>query len=231
MKTIGIIGGMSWESSALYYTIINRAVRDRTGPMSSAQILMHSLDFAPLAALQKAGDWDQLGAIMVASAQALKAGGADCVLIATNTMHKLVPEIEAACDLPLLHIADAAGEAITAQGLTKVALLGTAFTMEQDFYRARLAEKHGLDVIIPDAGERAEVHRIIYEELISGKVLDSSREAYRAIIARLADAGAQGVILGCTEIALLIGEEDSPVPIFDTTELHAMKAVEFALGA
>ena len=231
MKTIGIIGGMSWESSAQYYTIINRAVRDRTGPMSSAQILMHSLDFAPLAALQKAGDWDQLGAIMVASAQALKAGGADCVLIATNTMHKLVPEIEAACDLPLLHIADAAGEAITAQGLTKVALLGTAFTMEQDFYRARLAEKHVLDVIIPDAAERAEVHRIIYEELISGKVLDSSREAYRAIIARLAEAGAQGVILGCTEIALLIGEEDSPVPIFDTTELHAMKAVEFALGA
>ena len=231
MKTIGIIGGMSWESSVQYYTIINRAVRDRLGPMNSAQILMHSLDFAPLAALQKAGEWGQLGAIMVASAQALKAGGADCVLIATNTMHKLVPEIEAACDLPLLHIADAAGEAITAQGLTKVALLGTAFTMEQDFYRARLAEKHVLDVIIPDAAERAEVHRIIYEELISGKVLDSSREAYRAIIARLAEAGAQGVILGCTEIALLIGEEDSPVPIFDTTELHAMKAVEFALGA
>lgn len=230
MKTIGIIGGMSWESSALYYTIINRAVRDRLGPMNSAQILMHSLDFAPLAALQKAGDWDQLGAIMVASAQALKAGGADCVLIATNTMHKLVPEIEATCDLPLLHIADSAGEAIAAQRLKKVALLGTAFTMEQDFYRARLAERFGLEVIVPDADDRAEVHRVIYDELIAGKVLESSRAAYCAIIDKLVAQGAEGVVLGCTEIPMLISAEDSPVPVFDTTQLHALAAVEFALS-
>ena len=230
MKTIGIIGGMSWESSAQYYAIINRAVRDRTGPMHSAKILMHSLDFAPLAALQKAGEWDELAEIMVDSAQALEAGGADCVLIATNTMHKLADDVEAACDLPLIHIADTTADAVCAEGITRVALLGTAFTMEQPFYRERLEEHHGLDVIVPEAEDRAEIHRVIYEELISGQIFDQSREAYREIIARLVAQGAQGVILGCTEIGLLINQADSDVPVFDTTELHALAAVEFALS-
>lgn len=230
MKTIGIIGGMSWESSAQYYAIINRAVRDRMGPMRSAKILMHSLDFAPLAALQKAGEWDELAEIMVDSAQALEAGGADCVLIATNTMHKLADDVEAACDLPLIHIADTTADAVCAEGITRVALLGTAFTMEQPFYRERLEEHHGLDVIVPEAEDRAEIHRVIYEELISGQIFDQSREAYREIIARLVEQGAQGVILGCTEIGLLINQADSDVPVFDTTELHALAAVEFALS-
>lgn len=230
MKTIGIIGGMSWESSAQYYAIINRAVRDRMGPMHSAKILMHSLDFAPLAALQEAGEWDELAEIMADSAQALEAGGADCVLIATNTMHKLADDVEAACDLPLIHIADTAADAVCAEGITRVALLGTAFTMEQPFYRERLEEHHGLDVIVPEAEDCAEIHRVIYEELISGQIFDQSREAYREIIARLVEQGAQGVILGCTEIGLLISQTDSDVPVFDTTELHALAAVEFALS-
>ncbi|AWW73868.1 aspartate/glutamate racemase [Erythrobacter sp. KY5] len=230
MKTIGIIGGMSWESSAQYYAIINRAVRDRLGSPHSARILMHSLDFAPIAQMQADGEWEQLGEAMAGSARALEAGGADCLLIATNTMHKLADEVEEACDLPLIHIADSTADAVCEKGLTRVALLGTAFTMEQDFYRDRLEEHHGLDVIIPDNDDRAEVHRIIYEELIAGEVRDTSREAYREIIERLVDQGAQGVILGCTEIMLLISQSDSPVPIFDTTELHALAAVEFALS-
>ncbi len=230
MKTIGIIGGMSWESSAQYYALINRAVRDRLGSPHSAQILMHSLDFGPIAALQAEGEWDQLSELLVDSAEALEAAGADCLLLATNTMHKCADAIEDASDLPLLHIADAAADAICAEGITRVALLGTAFTMEQDFYRERLEEHHGLEVIIPEAEERAEVHRIIYEELIAGEINDTSRESYREIISGLADEGAQGVILGCTEIGLLITQEDSPVPIFDTTALHAQAAVEFALS-
>ena len=229
MKTIGIIGGMSWESSAQYYAIINRAVRDRLGAPHSARILLHSLDFGEIAALQAAGEWERLGTIMAASARALEAGGADCIVIATNTMHKLAPEVEATCTLPLLHIADATGAAIIAHGLTRVALLGTAFTMEQDFYHARLANRYGLEVIVPGAEDRAKVHRIIYDELVAGEVRSSSRSAYRDIIARLAEQGAQGVILGCTEIMLLIDQSDSPVPLFDTTSLHALAAVEFAL--
>lgn len=229
MKTIGIIGGMSWESSAQYYTIINRAVRDRLGSPHSARILLNSLDFGEIAALQAAGDWERLGAIMAASARALEAGGADCIMIATNTMHKLVPEVEAATSLPLLHIADATGAAIIAQGLTRVALLGTSFTMEQDFYRARLADRYGLEVIVPGAKDRAEVHRVIYDELVAGEVHAASRATYRDIIARMAEYGARGVILGCTEIMLLIDQSDSPVPLFDTTSLHALAAVDFAL--
>ncbi|EAQ29164.1 aspartate racemase [Erythrobacter sp. NAP1] len=221
---------MSWESSAQYYAIINRAVRDRLGSPHSARILLHSLDFAPIAQLQADGEWEELGEAMADSARSLEAGGADCLLIATNTMHKLADDVEEASDLPLLHIADSAADAACAEGLTKMALLGTAFTMEQDFYRERLEEHHGLDVIIPEAGDRAEVHRIIYEELIAGEVLDASRETYREIIARLVDQGAQGVILGCTEIMLLISQSDSPVPVFDTTELHALAAVDFALS-
>lgn len=230
MQTIGIIGGMSWESSAQYYALINRAVRDRLGPSRSARILMDSLDFGPIAALQAEGDWDQLSDILIESAQGLEAGGADCLLLATNTMHKCADALDEASDLPLLHIADATADAVCAKGLTKAALLGTAFTMEEDFYRERLEEHHGLDVIIPEAEDRAEVHRVIYDELIAGEVLDASREAYREIIARQVEAGAQGVILGCTEIGLLVSQADSAVPVFDTTQLHAMAAVDFALG-
>lgn len=229
MKTIGIIGGMSWESSAQYYTIINRAVRDRLGAPHSAKILLNSVDFAPIAALQGEGDWDQLGDLMGDAARSLEAGGAECVLIATNTMHKLADEVEAACDLPLIHIADCTADAVCEAGITSVALLGTAFTMEQDFYKQRLADHHGLDVIVPDGDDRAEVHRIIYEELIAGEVNEASRAAYREVIARLVATGAQGVILGCTEIMLLIDQSDSDVPLFDTTRIHAEAAVEFAL--
>lgn len=230
MKTIGIIGGMSWESSARYYAIINRAVRNRLGPSHSASILLHSLDFGPIAALQAQGEWDELGEIMADSARALEAGGADCVLIATNTMHKLAEAVEEACDLPLIHIADCTADAVCEKGITRIALLGTAFTMEQRFYRERLEEHHGLEVIVPGSPDRETVHRVIYEELIGGEVLDQSREAYRDIIARLVEEGAQGVILGCTEIGLLIDQSDSPAPIFDTTQLHALAAADFALS-
>ena len=230
MKTIGIIGGMSWESSAQYYAIINRAMRDRLGASHSAKVLLHSLDFGPIAAMQAAGEWDQLAEAMAESAEALEAGGAECVLLATNTMHKLADAVEDACDLPLIHIADAAADAACAEGITTVALLGTAFTMEEGFYKERLEEYHGLNVIVPEEEDRAEVHRVIYEELIAGNVQDASREAYRDIITRLVERGAEGVILGCTEIMLLIDQSDSPVPIFDTTELHALAAVDFALS-
>lgn len=230
MKSIGIIGGMSWESSAQYYALINRAVRDRLGSPHSAKILMHSLDFGPIAQLQAEGEWDQLSEMLIESAEALEAGGAECLLLATNTMHKCADALEDASELPLLHIADATADAVCAEGITRVALLGTAFTMEQDFYRERLEEHHGLDVLIPEAEDRAEIHRIIYDELIAGEVLDASREIYRDVITRLAEDGAGGVILGCTEIGLLISQANSAVPVFDTTELHAMAAVDFALG-
>lgn len=230
MRTIGIIGGMSWESSAQYYALINRAVRDQLGALHSARILMDSLDFGPIAAAQASGDWDQLTDVLTASAENLEAGGADCLLLATNTMHKLADEIEEATSLPLIHIADCAADAICEAGSTKVALLGTAFTMEEPFYRERLEEHHGLEVIVPEAEDRAEVHRVIYEELVTGQVIEESREAYRDIIARLVDEGSQGIILGCTEIGLLIDQSDSAVPLFDTTKLHAQAAVDFALS-
>jgi aspartate racemase len=234
MRTIGIIGGMSWESSAQYYALINRGVRDRMGPQNkmahSAQVLMHSLDFGPIAEAQAQGDWDELAEVLADSARSLETGGADCVLLATNTMHKLADAVEEASDLPFLHIADCAADAVCDAGITRVALLGTAFTMEEPFYRERLEEHHGLDCIVPDAEARAEVHRIIYQELVAGQINDSSREAYRDIIAQLAADGAQGVILGCTEIGLLIDQSDSDIPLFDTTKLHAEAAVDFALS-
>lgn len=229
MKTIGLIGGMSWESSAQYYAIINRAVRDRLGAPQCARVLMYSLDFGEVERLQHEGQWDALGDLMADAARRLEAGGADLIVLCTNTMHKLADRIEHASDLPLLHIADPTAQAIRARGLTRIGLLGTAFTMEQDFYRGRLEREHGLEVLIPEAGDRAEVHRAIYEELVAGKVVDASREAYRAIIARLVERGAQGIILGCTEIMLLVGADDSAVPLFDTTALHAQAAVEAAL--
>ncbi len=221
---------MSWESSAQYYALINRAVRDRLGAPHSAKIVMHSLNFGEIARLQHDGDWDALADILIDSAESLEAAGAECIVLCTNTMHKLADEIEEASALPFIHIADVAADAITQQGMTKVALLGTAFTMEEEFYRERLTEYHGLDVIIPEEDDRAEIHRVIYEELVAGQVIEGSRDAYREIIERLAEQGAQGIILGCTEIALLISQNDSPVPLFDTTELHAAAAVDFALS-
>jgi len=230
MRMIGLIGGMSWESSAAYYRILNQGVRDLVGPTASARCLLWSFDFAEIEALQHAGDWDGLAERMVEAARRLEAAGADVLLICTNTMHRVAPAIEAAVAVPLIHIADPTAAAIKAAGLTRVGLLGTAFTMEQDFYKGRLTDMHGLDVIVPDAADRATVHRIIYEELVAGRIVPESREAYRAIIARLVANGAEAVILGCTEIMLLVGPEDSAVPLFDTTTLHAEAAVAAALA-
>lgn len=231
MRMIGLIGGMSWESSAEYYRILNQGVRDRLGPTASARCLLWSFDFAEIEALQHLGDWDALGNRLVDAAQRLEAGGAEGLLICTNTMHRLAAQVEAAVEMPLLHIADPTAERIKAAGFTTVGLLGTAFTMEQAFYKDRLAERHGLRVLVPDIADRAVVHRVIYEELVAGKVIADSRAAYRAIIQRLVAAGAEAVILGCTEIMLLIGAEDSPVPVFDTTALHAAAAVDWILAA
>lgn len=230
MKTIGLIGGMSWESSAEYYRLINQGVRDSRGPTASARCLLWSFDFAEIEALQHRGDWDGLTAKMIDAAQRLEQAGAEMLLICTNTMHLMAPQVQAAVGIPLLHIADPTAARIKAARLHTVALLGTAFTMEQDFYKGRLAAQHGLNVIVPDAEDRAAVHRIIYEELVTGKILPASREVYRRIIARQVAAGAQGIILGCTEIMLLVKDEDSTVPLFDTASLHAEAAVGISLG-
>jgi aspartate racemase len=230
VKTIGLLGGMSWESSAEYYRIINRTVRDRLGPPHSARMLMLSVDFGDVAALQHAGDWTALEAMMVAEARRVEAGGADMLLIGTNTMHVAADAVQAAIGIPLLHIGDVVAQAIRAAGLRKVGLLGTAFTMEMPFYRDRIATGINGEVIVPDADDRATVHRIIYDELVSGIVRDISRDAYRAVIARLIEQGAEAIILGCTEIMLLVGEGDSAVPLFDTTSLHATAAVDLALA-
>lgn len=228
MKTIGIIGGMSWESSLEYYRIINRAVRDRLGGLHSARVLMLSVDFAAIAARQRAGDWPALTAQMIDAARALERGGADGVLIATNTMHLMADEVAGAIGVPLLHIGDAAARAVRAAGHGRVGLIGTAFTMEQPFYAERLA-RHGLDVIVPDADDRRAAHAIIYDELVQGRIEPASRAVYRAIITRLVARGAAAIVLGCTEIMLLVGEGDSAVPLFDTTTLHAHAAVAWAL--
>lgn len=229
MKTIGLIGGMSWESSAEYYRIVNETVKQRLGGLHSAQSLMYSVDFADIERLQHEGRWDEAGQAMAQAAQRLERGGADFIVLCTNTMHKLANYIEAAVTIPLLHIADPTAQKIAEAGITRIGLLGTAFTMEQDFYRGRLTEKYGLDVLIPEADERAIVHRIIYEELVLGIVKDESRDAYKRIINHLVERGAQGIILGCTEIMLLIAPQDCPVPSFDTTTLHAVAAADYAL--
>ncbi|WP_267434006.1 aspartate/glutamate racemase family protein [Sphingomonas sp. GM_Shp_1] len=230
MRTIGLVGGMSWESSAEYYRLINQGVRERLGPTASASCLLWSFNFAEIEALQHKGDWAGLTARMTDAAQRLEAAGADFLVICTNTMHRTAPAIEAATGIPLLHIADPTAERIKAAGLRTVGLLGTAFTMEQDFYKGRLADRHGLNVVIPDAADRATVHGVIYDELVAGRVLAPSRDAYRAVIERLVEQGAEAIILGCTEIMLLIGPDDSPVPIFDTTALHAQAAIDMALA-
>lgn len=229
MRVIGLIGGMSWESTAEYYRLLNELTRDRLGGLHSARCVLYSVDFAEIERLQVEGRWDEAGEILAGAARALERAGADMVLICTNTMHKVAGQVSAAVTVPLVHLADTTADAVRAAGLRTVGLLGTAFTMEQDFYRGRLASG-GLDVRVPDAERRALVHRVIYEELCLGVVRDESRTAYQSVIAALVAGGAEGVILGCTEIELLIGAEDSPVPVFPTTRLHAEAAVSAALA-
>jgi aspartate racemase len=229
MRTIGLIGGMSWESSAHYYRIVNEAVRAQRGGSHSARCLLLSLDFAEVAAAQHAGDWDGLATMMADAAQALERGGAGLVVLCTNTMHRLAGAIEEATSLPLLHIADPTAMAARAMGYRRVGLIGTAYTMEGSFYRDRLTEHHGLEVVIPDERDREIVHSVIYDELVKGIVSPVSRETYRDVLGRLAEAGAEAVILGCTEIMLLVQPDDSPVPLLDTTDLHARAAVAWAL--
>lgn len=228
-RTLGIIGGMSWESTQTYYQLINQGVKARLGGLHSADLLIHSLDFAPIEALQSRNDWEAMAEVLIDSGLRLRRAGAEGLLIATNTMHKVADAVQAATDLPLIHIADATAKAIKDQHLTNVALLGTNFTMTEDFYKQRLIEA-GLTVMIPEASDRGEVHRIIYQELCQGKFKDNSRQRYIDIIETLAKEGAEGVILGCTEIGLLIKQTDSPIPVFDTTAIHAAAAVEFLLA-
>ena len=227
-RVIGMLGGMSWESTAEYYRLANELVRDRLGGLHSARLLLVSMDFAEIEALQVAGEWDRAGDILAAEAARLEDGGAELLVLCTNTMHKVADRLQAAVSIPLVHLADTTAAAVRAAGLTAVGLLATGFTMEQDFYRDRLAG-HGLRVLVPDAADRAEVHRIIYDELCRGVLLEESRQIYRDAIDRLVAGGAQGVILGCTEIELLIGPADSPVPVFPTTRLHMQAAIDASL--
>lgn len=229
MKTIGIIGGMSWESSIEYYRIINEAVKERLGDLHSARSLMVSVDFAEIEVLQREGRWEDATRAMINAARSVEAGGADFLIICTNTMHKMAEDVQRSIGIPLLHIADATAEVIKARGLRRVGLLGTRFTMEENFYRGRLAEKHNLEVIIPDISDRESVHRVIYNELVLGRIEPASKAEYLRIIASLADAGAEGIILGCTEIGSLVSQADSRLPLFDTTRIHALAAVQFAL--
>lgn len=228
MKTIGLIGGMSWESTLLYYQTLNREVARRLGGLHSARVLMHSLDFEDVVRGQRAGDWDALAALLRQAAEGLAAAGADCLLICTNTMHKIAAQVAGEGLPPLLHIADVTGAAIRARGLHRVALLGTRYTMEQPFYAEHLA-RLGVECIVPPEDERAEVHRIIFDELCRGQVLPASRQRLQVIVAGLTARGAEGVVLGCTELPLILAEDDVALPVFDTTTLHALAAVDFAL--
>ncbi len=228
MRTIGLIGGMSWESSAEYYRLINQQVREQLGPLRSAKLLMYSVDFGPVEQAQHAGRWEDAALILVDAAQRLQAGGAECIVLCTNTMHRVAEQIQNAVEVPFLHIADPVAQAAREAGTLKVGLLGTAFSMEQPFLKDRLGAQ-GLEVLVPDAEERQALHRIIYEELCVGIISAESRRVYQQVIASLMARGAQAVILGCTEIGLLIKPEHSPLPLFDTTELHAQAAVAFAL--
>lgn len=229
MKTIGLLGGMSWESTATYYRLLNQTMRERLGGFHSARIVLHSVEFDEFHQLQHRGEWDLIGERLGAAARSLERAGAQGLVLCTNTMHKVAPAIASAVTIPMLHIADATAVAIKAAGLDSVGLLGTRFTMEQDFYVARLRD-HGLRVLVPDAPARETVHRVIYDELCLGAIRDDSRARYRDIMAALADHGARGIILGCTEIGLLVGPADAPVPLFDTTQLHAAAAVDWALA-
>ncbi|MDP1990948.1 MAG: aspartate/glutamate racemase family protein [Syntrophales bacterium] len=229
MKTIGLIGGMSWESTVPYYQVINETVKERLGGLHSAKLVLYSVDFHEIELLQHSGNWDEAGRLLAQAACALQAAGADFLVLCTNTMHKVADAIESAVDIPLFHIADATAEEVKHRGMTTVGLLGTRFTMEQEFYKGRLRECHGIDVVVPNEADREIVHRVIYGELCLGKISAISSAEYRRIIQRLAESGAQGVILGCTEISMLVGTEDSQVPLFDTTRIHARKAAERAL--
>ncbi len=230
MKTIGLIGGMSWESSIEYYRLINEVVRERLGGLHSAQSLMFSVDFAEIEHLQHEGRWEQATRMMVEAAKRLERGGADFVVICTNTMHKMADQVQDQISIPLLHIADPTAEQIKSAGIVKIGLLGTQFTMEEDFYRGRLERKYGLEVIVPERADRETVHRIIYAELVLGKIKLESKTSYQEIMEKLVKKGAKGIILGCTEIGLLVDETDSPVPLFDTTVIHAAAAAEYALA-
>jgi aspartate racemase len=230
MKVIGLIGGMSWESSVVYYKIVNQKIKEKLGGVHSCQCLMYSVDFGEIAALQHKGDWAKLSEIMIDAAQRLERGGADLIVLCTNTMHKLANDIEDHVSIPLVHIADVTAEAIKEKGMKKIGLLGTKFTMEHDFLKGRLLEKHGVESIIPNETQRNIIHKIIYEELVLGVITNESRLAYLTIINDLIAQGAEGIILGCTEIGLLISNEFTDAILFDTTEIHAVKAVEMAIG-
>jgi aspartate racemase len=230
MKTLGLIGGMSWESTAIYYRLLNEGARDRLGGLHSAQLLLWSFDFAEIEALQAEGDWDGATARMVDAAKRLAAGGAAALLICTNTMHRMADQVQAAVDVPLIHIADATAAAIKAGTARRPALLATRYTMEQDFYKGRLRDRHGIDVLVPDEAGRERVHHIIYDELCRGIIRPESKAVYLAEIDRLRAAGADSVIFGCTEVGMLIAQADLDLPVFDTTVIHAERALDFALG-
>jgi amino-acid racemase len=230
MKTVGLIGGMSWESTVPYYRIVNETIKARLGGLHSARLVLYSVDFHDIEALQRSGGWTEAGRLLAEAGRAVAAAGADVVVLCTNTMHRVADAVETASGLPLLHIADATAEQVLAAGHRKVGFLATGFTMDQDFYRERLTDRHGLEVLVPGPADRAIVHRVIYEELCRGRVLDASRDEYRRIIAGLVDRGAEAVMLACTEISLLVGPEDAAVPLFDTTAIHARKAAEWALS-
>jgi aspartate racemase len=229
MKTVGMIGGMSWESSLEYYRIMNQAVKEKLGGFHSAQCILYSVDFDDVEKLQHRGDWESLTRLMIEAAQRVKKAGADFLVICTNTMHKMADEVQRAIQIPLVHIADVTGEAVKASGQSQVGLLGTKFTMEQDFYKGRLKEIHGIDVLVPEDKERQVIHDILYNELCLGEIKEISREKFQSIIQNLVKRGAQGVILGCTEIPLIVRQEDYEIPLYDTTALHAKAAVDFAL--
>ncbi|WP_407539747.1 aspartate/glutamate racemase family protein [Deinococcus radiomollis] len=228
MNLLGVIGGMSWTSTAEYYRLLNEGAAERLGGLHSARLLLHSVDFAEIEVMQRGGRWDEAGALLAEAARGLERAGAGSLLLATNTMHKVAPAIETAVSVPLIHIADVTARAIRAAGLTRIGLLATRFTMEQDFYRERLAA-HGIETLIPGEVERAEVHRIIYDELCRNVVLEESRDVYRAVMRDLVERGAQGLVLGCTEITLLVGAADTDVPVFDTTALHVQAALDWLL--
>ena len=230
MKTIGMLGGMSWESTLSYYKAVNEGIKAELGGLHSAKICLYSVDFAEIETLQHKGQWDETAMILAQAAQSVEAGGADCLLICTNTMHKVAPQIEDKINIPILHIADATAEQLVADGITKVGLLGTRFTMEQDFYKSRLVDKFDIEVLVPNDEDRRLIHRVIYDELCQGEINTQSRERYIEVVERLSSQGAQAVILGCTEIALLINQHHTNVPLYDTTKIHAEYAVKWAIS-
>ena len=230
MKTIGLLGGMSWESTASYYKALNEGVKSRLGRLNSAKVVLFSVNFDEIEKLQHQGKWDETAVLLSDAAESVEKAGADFLMICTNTMHKVVPEIESRISIPVLHIADATANVLQADGIEKVGLLGTRFTMEQDFYKGRLADKFGMDVVVPSSEDQDTVHTIIYDELCKGVIKESSKQQYLAIIDKLYAEGAQAVILGCTEIALLVNQQDTEVPLYDTTEIHAKQGVEYALS-